>query len=87
MTNERDAERSDPVERPRSLAPRDALRAVAKALRGFAAFDPHGHETVEIGTPRLIAMAETIERVLEVNVWSQTPSWAEWRERVLGREA
>lgn len=55
---------------------RDALVSVVKAMRAMAdARQPCPPE-------RLRVLAATVEKVLDINVWEQTPSWLEWKERV-----
>lgn len=55
---------------------RETLVTVVRAMRAMA-------DRREACPPeRLRALAGSIEKVLDVAVWEQTPSWAEWRDRV-----
>lgn len=60
---------------------REALRAVAQALRVIAA-DPELRAKLPAMPPRLASLARTVDNVLSVNVWEQTPTLQEWKDRV-----
>ncbi len=61
---------------------RDILVSVAKVLRAMAGSPQENHGVVSVEQARLLAIAASVERVLDVAVWEQTPSFTEWKERV-----
>lgn len=67
---------------------RDALASISRALRALAAeqglpVNAGSPSAIAVPRARLLAMAATIDKSLAMNVWEQTPSWAEWKDRVL----